>query len=718
MTRWRKPATSALRSKQVGNDHSQGSTDFQNLMIHPIGRIASTTLGKRPHDSTSTASATSPSRIPTARAEFPVGTDVDSASASKRPRTISGPSITDHSAIREQVKAAARRSLSPSKSPRTPSPSKADRGEATIFKTPELPASAVRGALKRVPDIGLGMATGPGLFGMTRRPDETAYDGAAQTSTEAPIPDASAASEPASTSDILTTPTNPISALGLASTADPRTPSPTPARRAFIPDNAATPSAFGPDYFAGLPLGPVRSGDRQPLPFPLFATTPKPTTTAPRSPTLDAPPSASSKRRQAALDAEEVQATGHMLGLGTPRTPYSRTPGQKGRANMGGPMTPYQQSRRVSEKVAMAHVGLMGVTESAGAPVHAALASGSAHGRRLSNGATTTLGSNLGGVINEASAQMQDLRRARSVSSQRSLSRHSHDGSGDGDPFPDVIQEEDEDEDVTEAHGAGLMSAEGDDDEGMEVDIDTPRPRLNQALHPGAHAGPSSSACAGPSLATGMKRVISKDFALRPHLRLGEVDADGEGSGSGAQGAGVPALSPSPSITENRFSSLPFPRPGPSGSGTTGAGASLGGHTKHRSISNTSHTSDRSTHSALSDAIRSTERGERTERSEHPEHSSTHGSAGAGAGTEAERGTSRSRSRSVRSSSPSRDFMDIALHGYTDESPSARPPHTPAHRTLLGTERYRDNKYGDLPFFSLATPGEGEMDFGETPRRG
>ena len=80
--------------------------------------------------------------------------------------------------------------------------------------------------------------------------------------------------------------------------------------------------------------------------------------------------------------------------------------------------------------------------------------------------------------------------------------------------------------------------------------------------------------------------------------------------------------------------------------------------------------------------------------------------------------------------SPGQEYMDLALHGLPsptpartrpssggagmmeDESPSAFA--TPGHRTLLGTERYRDTRFGDAPVLSWGTPS---VDLGaNTPR--
>jgi hypothetical protein len=52
--------------------------------------------------------------------------------------------------------------------------------------------------------------------------------------------------------------------------------------------------------------------------------------------------------------------------------------------------------------------------------------------------------------------------------------------------------------------------------------------------------------------------------------------------------------------------------------------------------------------------------------------------------------------------SPRREYMDIALNGLTGESPSAMA--TPSSRTLLGTERYRDTRFGDEPFVAWSLP--------------
>ena len=68
--------------------------------------------------------------------------------------------------------------------------------------------------------------------------------------------------------------------------------------------------------------------------------------------------------------------------------------------------------------------------------------------------------------------------------------------------------------------------------------------------------------------------------------------------------------------------------------------------------------------------------------------------------------------RRVRDSkSPSRDYMKVALHGLHDlaDSPSAQA--TPGHRTMLGTERYRDTRFGDIPVFQWGTPS---VDLGPT----
>ena len=79
------------------------------------------------------------------------------------------------------------------------------------------------------------------------------------------------------------------------SVSEPRTPS--PSHQGTPPDNSKTPSAFGPDFFADLPRPIATPDKRHPsaeLVYPVFATTPKPH--EPRSPTLDAPPSASRSR--------------------------------------------------------------------------------------------------------------------------------------------------------------------------------------------------------------------------------------------------------------------------------------------------------------------------------------------------------------------------------------------------------------------------------------
>ena len=56
------------------------------------------------------------------------------------------------------------------------------------------------------------------------------------------------------------------------------------------------------------------------------------------------------------------------------------------------------------------------------------------------------------------------------------------------------------------------------------------------------------------------------------------------------------------------------------------------------------------------------------------------------------------------SSSPARDYMDVALHGFPDTADSPSGQATPGHRTMLGTERYRDTRFGDVPVFQWGTP--------------
>lgn len=64
-----------------------------------------------------------------------------------------------------------------------------------------------------------------------------------------------------------------------------------------------------------------------------------------------------------------------------------------------------------------------------------------------------------------------------------------------------------------------------------------------------------------------------------------------------------------------------------------------------------------------------------------------------------------SRGRHRQSSSPAREYMDVALHGLApnpQDSPSAMA--TPGHRTMLGTERYRDTRFGDIPMMQWESP--------------
>jgi hypothetical protein len=65
--------------------------------------------------------------------------------------------------------------------------------------------------------------------------------------------------------------------------------------------------------------------------------------------------------------------------------------------------------------------------------------------------------------------------------------------------------------------------------------------------------------------------------------------------------------------------------------------------------------------------------------------------------------------RPRQTSTPAREYMDVALHGLPNpvESPSSFI--TPGHRTILGTERYRDTRFGDIPSLSWGSPS---VDFG------
>lgn len=75
---------------------------------------------------------------------------------------------------------------------------------------------------------------------------------------------------------------------------------------------------------------------------------------------------------------------------------------------------------------------------------------------------------------------------------------------------------------------------------------------------------------------------------------------------------------------------------------------------------------------------------------------------------------------SKRSVSPARDYMDVAMYGLLGPSESPGSTQTPGHRTLLGTERYRDTRFGDVPVVHWGSPS---VDLGSGtpasfPRRG
>jgi hypothetical protein len=51
--------------------------------------------------------------------------------------------------------------------------------------------------------------------------------------------------------------------------------------------------------------------------------------------------------------------------------------------------------------------------------------------------------------------------------------------------------------------------------------------------------------------------------------------------------------------------------------------------------------------------------------------------------------------------SPRREYLDVALNGLND---SATVMATPNSRTIMGTERYRDTRFGDEPFVAWTSP--------------
>lgn len=60
-------------------------------------------------------------------------------------------------------------------------------------------------------------------------------------------------------------------------------------------------------------------------------------------------------------------------------------------------------------------------------------------------------------------------------------------------------------------------------------------------------------------------------------------------------------------------------------------------------------------------------------------------------------------------SSPGREYMRIALNGLSNPSDIIV---TPNSRTMLGTERYRDTRFGDEPDMMWASPSGRSIDFG------
>lgn len=57
-----------------------------------------------------------------------------------------------------------------------------------------------------------------------------------------------------------------------------------------------------------------------------------------------------------------------------------------------------------------------------------------------------------------------------------------------------------------------------------------------------------------------------------------------------------------------------------------------------------------------------------------------------------------------RDVSPLMDYMDVATYGLLGTRQSPGQMSTPSHRTLLGTERYRDTRFGDVPMVSWGSP--------------
>jgi hypothetical protein len=71
--------------------------------------------------------------------------------------------------------------------------------------------------------------------------------------------------------------------------------------------------------------------------------------------------------------------------------------------------------------------------------------------------------------------------------------------------------------------------------------------------------------------------------------------------------------------------------------------------------------------------------------------------------------------RPRQTSTPAREYMDVALHGLTNPADSPSAQATPSHRTILGTERYRDTRFGDIPV--MAWGGSPSVDYGSgTPQ--
>lgn len=451
--------------------------------------------------------------------------------------------------------------------------------------------------------------------GQTRDPLDILAQRSSSPSSKSPRTPSPGKSSSHADQDMFQTPQLPTSVpkqqSTLAFSQPARTPS--PGHQGVLPDYSATPGfANDASYFAGLPMtgtitgrfrGHGHKGDTdEPLPFPLFATTPRPA--APTSPTTDAPPSTIRRKR-----AHSGVNPSLLL-----------TPG-----------------RRPSRTVSHAHMELSSVTESPKAAVDTAVTA--------------------------------------------------NDGPGD-------------------ASKAIHETPAPDSDAALATPVRPSRPEVPEPPSPPHPPVPLKSARKAPPV-TAHRRIESVTFAQAPLplLGLGPELASEVGAGD------VPRLSPSPSITETRFSTLAFPTnrnaprsvsvsaPTLGTSPTLAAGGSRSTATEHiMSQDNAAGESVQSRSSPIPSPAVIARDFYTPPQLQNRKASKIDSAAPAPAPTTP---------KPVASSSADalQGEEDLGGLGFGISANAGLGMTTPGHRTMLGTESYRDTRFGDQPMtMSWGTP--------------